>query len=385
MAKRGPSKPKMNLSIGDVLRSIESRAPGGSAEEWDNVGLLVGSSKKKVTSAVVSIDLTDAVLDVAIKKKSTLIVNHHPCIFPKSKGLSKVNDLSSPSSRLVFRAIENGISVIAAHTNFDRCALEVSHTVANGLGLTAQGRLMDQNKGVLSKLVVFVPKTHVDRVKDAICEAGAGHIGNYDRCTFASEGSGTFRAGPGTSPFLGKPGRLETAKEARLETVFPSGLAHQIVQAVLKSHPYEEVAYDIYPVLQSPGSAGLVPGLGYGFWGEYKSPKPFSEVAKGVKQLFKLDGFWLTSPPPSRVRKLAFVAGKGASFIDAACAVGCDLFITGEAGYHVALDGARKGVAVMELGHRESERFFLTTMEGWLTELGVKTTQVADNLQKFYT
>ena len=130
---------------------------------------------------------------------------------------------------------------------------------------------------------------------------------------------------------------------------------------------------------------GLVSGLGYGFWGEFKSAKPFSEVVRSVKHLFKLDGFWLTNPPPNRVRKLAFVAGKGASFIDAAVSAGCDLFITGEAGYHTALDGARKGVAVMELGHRESERFFLTTMEGWLTSLGVRATVVKDATQKIWT
>ena len=295
-----------------------------------------------------------------------------------------MTDTGSPSAELVRQALENGIAVAAYHTNFDQCALEVVRTISNGLGVTPLGRLIDKPRGALTKLAVYVPETHVDPVREAICEAGAGHIGNYDFCTFTSEGKGTFRGNNRTRPFLGSPGSLEQAREVRLETVFPSGLERKILKALLEAHPYEEVAYDLYALKQAPTSTGIVSGLGYGFWGEFKSAKPFSEVARSVKHLFKLDGFWLTNPPPNRVRKLAFVAGKGASFLDAAASAGCDLFITGEAGYHTALDGARKGVAVMELGHRESERFFLTTMEGWLTSLGVRATVVRDATQKIW-
>jgi dinuclear metal center YbgI/SA1388 family protein len=397
MAKRRTShgevkrkeKAQTSLSIGEVLSAIEIKAPLTCSEDWDNVGLLVGKRGTRVSSAVVSIDLTHEAIDLAIRRKSNLIVNHHPCIFPKSKGLSKLTarckeDGGSPSSELVYRAIENGISVAAFHTNFDQCSLEVVKAVSNGLGVEARGRLLDKSRGSLARLVTFVPRDHAEAVRNALCEAGAGHIGNYDSCTFTSEGIGTFRGNKFAQPYLGKAGFLERAQEVRLETVFPAGLERQIVKSLLSAHPYEEVAYDIYSVKQAPTSLGLVRGLGYGFWGEFKSPKPFSEVAKDVKHLFRLDGFWLTNPPPSRVRKLAFVAGKGASFIDAAVAAGCDLFITGEAGYHVALDGARKGMAVMELGHRESERFFLTTMEGWLAEQGVRSFSATEATQKIY-
>ncbi len=367
------------------MSSIQERAPLSCSEEWDNVGLLVGSSRKKISSAIVSIDLTEKAIEQAIRKKAGLIVNHHPCIFPKSKGLARVTDNSTPSGKLVCQAIENGIAVAAFHTNFDQCAVEVVKTVANGLGVVARGRLIDKPRGALSKLVTYVPAPHADAVRDAVCQAGAGHVGNYDHCSFMSEGQGTFRGSDQTRPFLGKAGRLEHAREVRIETIFPTGLERKVLKALLDVHPYEEVAYDIYAVKQMPSSLGIVSGLGYGFWGEYKSAKPFSEVVKSVKLLFKLDGFLLTNPPPNRVRKLAFVAGKGASFIDAAVSAGCDLFITGEAGYHTALDGARKGMAVMELGHRESERFFLTTMEGWLTSLGVRATVVGDATQKFWS
>ena len=139
------------------------------------------------------------------------------------------------------------------------------------------------------------------------------------------------------------------------------------------AHPYEEVAFDLYQVMQGPASQGLIRGLGYGFWGEYKSSKPFPDVARSVRNIFGTQGFWLTDPTPTRIKRVAFVAGKGASFVEAASALGCDLFITGEAGYHTALAGARLGVSVMELGHRESEIFYISTMESWLSKMGLKT------------
>jgi dinuclear metal center YbgI/SA1388 family protein len=383
-----PAK-KTKTSIQDVLRGLEFKAPLRCSESWDNVGLLAGTAKSQIQSAVVCIDLTQKALDVAIAKGANLIVNHHPCIFPKSKGLSRVvdggsNPSSNSSGSLVYQALRKGISVAAYHTNFDQCALEVVRTVSHGLGVEPQGRLMDHAEGSLSKLVVYVPTSHLDQVRTAIAEAGAGHLGNYDTCTFTSSGEGTFRGGKGSHPFLGKAGRLEKVKEFRLETAFPSGLEREIVKALMAAHPYEEVAYDIYPLKQPPSSLGLVRGLGYGFWGEYSRARPFSDVAKDVRKLFSVDGFWLTQPAPSRVKKIAFVAGKGASFTSAAIAEGCDLFITGEAGYHVTLDAKRRGMAVIELGHTESERFFLTTMEGWLAELGVKSYPVSDPTQKIW-
>ena len=388
MAKRRVSRSqvKPKTSIQDVMHALEAKAPPRCSESWDNVGLLAGRPQSEIRSAVVCIDLSQKALDLAIAKGANLIINHHPCIFPKSKGLSRVvESASNPSSSLVYRALEHGISVAAFHTNFDQCALEVVRAVSHGLKVEPQGRLIDHEEGSLSKLIAYVPHSHLEQVRTAVTEAGAGHIGNYDSCSFSSSGEGTFRGGKNTHPFLGKPGNLEKVKEFRLETVFPSGLEREIVKALMVAHPYEEVAYDVYRLKQSPSSLGLVRGLGYGFWGEYSRARPFSDVAKDVRKLFSVDGFWLTQPAPSRVKKIAFVAGKGASFTSAAIAEGCDLFITGEAGYHVALDAKRRGMAVIELGHTESERFFLTTMEGWLAELGVKSYPVIDPTQKIWS
>jgi dinuclear metal center YbgI/SA1388 family protein len=371
------------MKVAEVLARIEALAPSATAESWDNVGLLAGDPAWKTSGAVVSVDLTDRSIERARARGFKLIVTHHPCIFPRGRGLSRVT--SSGSSRLVFEALRQGVAVLACHTNFDRCSLEVVQAVSHGLGVRVRGRLQSNPAESLVKLVVFVPEKHASEVREAICAAGAGQIGGYDQCAFATAGEGTFRGGEGTRPFLGRAGVLEKARELRLETVVPRGLEGPVVEAMLRAHPYEEVAYDLYPLEQPPVATGVVRGLGYGFWGEFDRARPFSEVVRNVTRLFRTEGFLLTEPTPARVRKVAFVAGKGSSFLEAAASQGCDLFVTGEAGYHDALAGARRGMAVMELGHRESERFFLTTMEGWLSNIGLESVSLNLPTQKMRT
>lgn len=366
-------------TVGQIINLLERHAPSGTAESWDNVGLLLGDPAWKTAGAVATVDLTREAIERAKAEGVRLIINHHPCIFPKGKGPSKIQ-----AGTLVFDAICEGIAVAAYHTNFDQCALEVPQAITQAMGLEPKGRLVDKAEGSLLKLVVYVPSTHLDAVREAVSRAGAGHIGNYDQCTFSTPGEGTFRGSDQTQPFLGKPGELERAQEHRLETILPAGLKTQVLKALFEAHPYEEVAFDLYPVLQGPASQGLIRGLGYGFWGEWKEAKSFEEVAQCVKSVFGIDGFWVSSPQPAKIRRVGFVAGKGASFVGAASAVGCDLFITGEAGYHTALDGARRGVTVMELGHRESERFFAPTVAGWLKDVGLKAVALDVPTQKIW-
>ena len=370
------------LLIGDIVKRIESKTPAATAESWDNVGLLAGDPQWKTTGAVVSIDLTRESIEVARAKGYTPLLNHHPAIVPRQKGLARVT-----TGSLVFEAIRAGIAVIATHTNFDQCALEVVEAVSSGLGVTPQGRLHEKGSGQLLKLVVFVPEDHVDAVRNALCGAGAGQIGRYDICTFQSQGQGTFRGGEGTDPFLGKPGQLERAQEVRLETILPRGLQKPVIKSLLDAHPYEEVAFDLYPVEQGPSEQGLVRGLGYGFWGDLATPAPLSAVTAQVRKLFQVEGCLLT---PARtgdkdplIKRLGYVAGKGASFAHAARARGCDLFITGEAGYHLARELAGEGLSTLELGHPESELFFHSTVAGWLNELGLESAESRFSIQKF--
>ncbi len=365
------SRPSSTLS--GLLADLEIRTPAGTAEKWDNVGLLVGDpgSAAKLSGAVVSIDLTAEAVAAAKRLGYALIINHHPCIFPLSRGISRV--LASGSTGLIYEAARAGIAVVATHTNFDKSALEVPAFVAAALGFEPIGRLYEGDEAEFVKLVVFVPKTHLEKVRDAVCAAGAGKIGRYDTCAFASEGEGTFRGDAGTKPFIGQPGKLERARETRLETVFPRGLKSRVLAAMRAAHPYEEVAFDLYRVEQEPSAVGLVSGLGYGVYGDFPEAVPFAEVGRRVKKAFGIEGYLLTEPLPKRVKRIGFVAGKGAGFAPSAKRLGCDLFITGEAGYHVAREAASGGVAVMEVGHRESEIYFLQTVERWCREWGIRS------------
>jgi len=372
---------------------LEERAPSSTAEDWDNVGLLAGDPSWKTEGAVLCVDLTAEAIRVAREKKFRLIINHHPCIFPggRGRGLSRiVSEGGEGLSSLVFDAIRGGIAIAAYHTNFDKCSLEVVDQVSRALGVTPKGRLIDHGSGSLLKLVVFVPETHVDVVREGICAAGAGHIGNYDFCTFGALGEGSFRGSESTKPFIGRPGALEKAAEIRLETVFPRGLRRQVLAALRDVHPYEEIAYDLVPVEQAPSGNGMTRGIGYGFWGDFTSPRLFPDVTKDVKRVFQLNGYVQTDPSlPSRrhrktsVRRIAFVAGKGASFIDAAADAGCDVFVTGEAGYHLALAGARRGMYVIEIGHRESEKYFVPTVSAWCRKLGLRAVSAESAIQKW--
>lgn len=368
-------------TVGEIARELDALAPPSTAESWDNVGLLAGDPAWETAGAVVAIDLTEAAIDAAERLGYRLIINHHPCIFPKGRGLDRVTPSGGMRS-LIFRALERRIAVYSTHTNFDQCALEVVRDVSEALGAVAHGRLVDHPEESLLKLVTFVPTAQAEAVRVALTEAGAGHIGDYDACSFASTGEGTFRGNDRTRPFLGQPDVLERAGETRLETVLPRGLRGQVLAALVASHPYEEVAYDFYALEQRPPSRGIVRGLGYGFWGEFGEPKPYAEFHKDVIRIFHIPGYLHTEPLPQYVKRFAFVAGKGAGFVEAAAALRCDVFLTGEAGYHVALSGAHRDMSVIELGHRESERFFLSTAAGWIRGMGLSAETLDQPTQK---
>lgn len=367
---------KSELTLKALIHSLEQKAPLSTAETWDNVGLLAGDPSSRLTGAVVSVDLTREAIETALQTKSNLIVNHHPAIFPKQKGINRLvhrGDGAHDSGSLLYRAVQSGIAVYAAHTNFDQCALEVTSQITGLLGATPRGRILEKRRGQLLKLVVFVPEANLEAVRSAIFEAGAGHIGQYDSCSFAVAGHGTFRGLPGANPVVGKVGKLETASEYRLETILPRGLERAVIEAMRKAHPYEEVAYDLFAVEQPVPLKGIAAGLGYGFSAEWEKPKTEAEWASLVKAAFQVDGFWATRAlnQPSTYKRLAFTPGKGSSFVSAVIEAGCDLYITGEVGFHAAQDASRQGLTVVELGHRESELFYVKVMSEWLKDSGL--------------
>lgn len=365
-----------SLRISDIARALDARAPVATAEAWDNVGLLLGNPAAKVRAAVVAVDLTPEVLAAAERRKAGLIVTHHPCIFPKGKGPSRLLK-GTP----VHDAIRAGVAVYAAHTNFDRCALEVSDSIAAALRISLAGRLLDSPTESLMKLAVFVPDAALETVREAAFAAGAGHVGNYDACSFAAEGFGTFRGAAGTTPHIGRPGRFEQVREQKLEVVFPRGLEGAVVRAVRDAHPYEEVAYDLWRLDNPPAREGVIKGLGYGFFGDLAKPTPLKQLLPKISRAFATNGGTLTGGE-GRITRVAFSPGKGSSFIRAALASAADLFITGEVGYHDAREAAAQGLRVLELGHTESEYFFPKVMGGWLKQLGLSVLEHSQRVQE---
>jgi dinuclear metal center YbgI/SA1388 family protein len=345
-------------NLSEIVDVIETRLPRSASESWDAVGLVCGDLKTSIKNAIIGVDLTESLFAEAVRAGANLIVIHHPPLFPKGRGITKLvikegNDLPS----LLLKCFQKKIAVYVAHTNFDRCALDGMLRLAHDLGGEAVARVWetpDDRQTFLKKLVTYVPVTHFEKVRDALYGAGCGHIGNYDSCGFAQKGEGNFRPLQGASPFVGKVGNLETVEEVRLETLVVAGMEAVALETLKHAHPYEEVAYDLYPVEQLPAMKGVVWGLGYGFVAELVKPISYELFAKRVKKVFQVERFLTNQHTPKLVKKIAFTPGKGSSFVKSVKDHGVDVYVTGEVGYHASIDAAKARVNVIELGHRES-------------------------------
>jgi len=375
-----------NPKIHQLIEVIEMRIPTACAESWDSVGLICGDSAQALKGVVIGVDLTEALFASALKKKANLIIIHHPPLFPKGRGITKlVKGKDSDLNTILLKAFEEKIAVYVAHTNFDRCALDGMIALSDDLGAVAKARVWEapeEGETLLKKLVTYIPTEHYEKVRDALYEVGCGHIGNYDSCGFATAGFGNFRPLDGSNPVQGKVGKFEQVEEIRMETIFVSGMEGIVIDTLKHVHPYEEVAYDIYAVEQSPVMKGLVWGLGYGFVAELKKPVSYAEFVKRVKKVFQVTSFLTHQQEPKMVRKIAFTPGKGSSFIRSVGKHRVDVYITGEVGYHGSLEAARSGVNVMELGHRESEHYFLKTIATWCEEWELPHSVLDERTQK---
>lgn len=337
----------MKARVRDIAALMEKHYPLNLAEDWDNVGLQVGSMGREVAKVVVALELDHQVLDQAWQENADLIITHHPLIF---KALPSIK-VDSPVGSLIRKLIMADISLYAAHTNLDSASKGVNQILAERVGLIDIEPLPLRTAGrheTLYKLVVYVPLTHVDEVRVAISSAGAGSIGNYSDCTFQSPGIGTFKPGPGTQPFIGQTGDLEQVDESRLETICPEHLLKSVIEAVLHSHPYEEVAYDVYKLekpgtLYSPGRKGRLP-----------QALTLGNLAEQVQSQLDLPTLRLVGNTKHLVQKVAVVSGSGASFIKE-IAGQADVLITGDLKYHEARDAAALGLAVIDAGHQATE------------------------------
>jgi dinuclear metal center YbgI/SA1388 family protein len=329
----------------EIIRVFEELAPLRLQESYDNAGLIVGSADAEIDSVLVTLDVTEEVVDEAIKKKAQLIVAHHPIIF---SGLKKITG-KNYVERTVIKAIKNDIAIYAAHTNLDSVTSGVNSKIAEKLGLQ-NCKILQPLKGQLKKLVTFVPTEHADKVREAVFAAGAGSIGNYDSCGFNLEGRGSFRGNENTNPFVGEKGNIHYETEIRFETIFPGYLQHKVISALLSAHPYEEVAYDIYPLDNSFENAGM------GMIGTLAEEKTEQEFLQQLKNTFKTGIIKHTRLKGMPVKKVAVCGGAGSFLLPDAISAKADFFVSGDFKYHQFFDAENK-IVIADIGHFESEQF----------------------------
>lgn len=340
-----------------VAQLMEQLAPKHYAVEGDRIGLQLGTLSKPIPKVLVALDVTDAVVDEAIEIGANLIIAHHAIIF---RPLAKI-DTSTPAGKLYEKLIKHDIAVYIAHTNLDVTDGGINDWMADMLGIVTEGRgsLEEVHTDKLYKLVVFVPETHGDLVQQALWHAGAGTIGNYDSCSFVNEGTGTFRPGAGTEPFIGQQGKLEKVKEVRIETVVLHSIHRAVVQAMLKAHPYEEVAYDLYPIELKGRSFGL------GRVGKLEQPTTMGELVERVKAAFDVPFVRVVGDLNAPVKKLAVLGGSGAKYVRTASFAGADVLVTGDIDYHTAHDALADGMMIIDPGHNV-EKIMKQRVADWL-------------------
>ena len=333
------------MKIKEIISCLESYAPLSFQESYDNSGLIAGDPLQNIESALLSIDVTEEVINEAIKLGSGLIISHHPLLFRPIKKLSG----DSYVERCLIKAIRNNIALYAAHTNVDAVRTGVNMKISDKLGLI-NTHILIPRKEELRKLVFFVPSSHAAKVREKVFQAGAGHIGNYDQCSFNAAGDGTFRGSEDTNPFVGVKGQFHVEKEIRIETIYPVYREHSVIKALLDAHPYEEVAYDIYPL------ANTYPQAGSGMIGEL--PEPVSETVflKNLKKIFKAGVVRHSGLLKKKIRKVAVCGGSGSQFLEQAINDGADIYITADIRYHQFFDADRK-IIIADIGHYESEQF----------------------------
>jgi len=333
------------MQIATILAHLESIAPLTYQENYDNAGLLTGNGEWECSGALVTLDATEAVVKEAILRKCNLIIAHHPIIFGGLKKITGKNYVE----RTVIAAIKNDIAIYAIHTNLDNVREGVSGKMAGQLGLINCRPLLAK-EATLQKLFTFVPPAQLEAVRNAIFSAGAGQIGQYNECSFTTEGEGTFKGEAGTHPFAGQPGIRHEEKEVRLEVILPAWLSSRVVQAMVRAHPYEEVAYDLVPL------SNTHPGVGAGMIGELPEPMEETKFLDKIKGVFRLRAIRHTPLAGRPVKSCALCGGAGSFLISKALAAGADFYITADVKYHEFFDADGR-LVIADIGHFESEQF----------------------------
>jgi len=345
------------LTVGDVADIMEKLFPLELAEDWDNVGLQLGRRNDRVNRIGVVLELTSANIDDVLGHDVDMVVTHHPLIFRPLKCI----DADTPGGRMICKLIRSRVSVYTAHTNLDNARPGLADWFAERIGLVERHPVEPKPQRYY-KLVVFVPMGHEASVMDALARAGAGHIGNYSHCTYRTAGKGTFKPLAGTDPYVGSQGELTEVDEYRLETIVPSRRLADALEEMKKVHPYEEIAYDIYPLELHDESAGT------GRWGDLKGPEPVQEICERAKERLDIPRLTVYGDVHRSVSRIAVIPGSGGSMFKAVAGRGCQMLLTGEIKYHDMLEAVQLGLTVAAAGHGCSEMIMVSRVSEFISQ-----------------
>lgn len=354
----------------DILIWLDRFAPPHLAEDWDNVGLLLGDSRALIGSVMTCLTVTDATAAEAIHRGAGMIVSHHPILFKPVRRLTVQG--GSPHDCL-WHLARAGIAVASPHTAFDNCRGGINDLLAERIGLVEVGPLRPGRPTPEFKVVAFTPEADRARVLDAAFAAGAGRIGDYRECSFGSPGTGTFFGEEGTSPAVGRSGRREEAPEWRLEVVCPEGALGRVLRAIREAHSYEMPAIDVYPLHPAPPGRHRLSfdpqgdriahihhtksdGPGAGRLGRLPNPERLADLARRLAALLDAPGLQFVGDPGREVEHVAIACGAGDDFVGGARGSFADVLLTGEARYHRAVEAESLGLALILAGHHATER-----------------------------
>ena len=346
------------VTMKDIAGAIERHASLSLQESWDNCGLQVGSMSGAVSRVLTALDVTAEVVAEAIEKQVQCIVSHHPMIF---KGLKSIN-LGTMQGKMIGDLLQHGIHVYSAHTNLDVAHGGLNDEVANRLGLQSIKGLVETGREATYKVAVYVPASHSEQVRQAMGDAGAGHIGAYSHCSFSVTGEGRFLPLEGTNPYIGHVGTVETVQEERIETVVPKKLLGKVLAAMEAAHPYEEIAYDVV-ALENAYEAHYI-----GRIGNLSQPLLIQELKEVLQSVFRYSQLRWGGAKVEHIERIALCTGSGAEFIKAAAKQKADLYITGDVKYHDMQLAKELGILVVDAGHYGTEYMSQTILKQYLTD-----------------
>lgn len=332
--------------VADIVDFLKQFAPLHLAAEWDNVGLLMGDLQAEVHKVMTCLTVTPESAAEAVDAGVDMIVSHHPILFRPVQNLTT----GTPQGAYLWSLARAGVAVYSPHTAFDNCTGGINDILARRLGLTEVRPLRQRRAQKQCKIVTFVPDTDLQKVSDALFEAGAGRIGDYSECSYRLKGTGTFFGSEETNPTVGQKGQREEATEWRLEVVCPEEKVTQALMALRQAHSYEEPAYDVYPLQSLPSSAGE------GRLGALAKPVSLGELARTVKKQLPVQSIEVVGEPKKSVQRVAIACGAAGEFLRDAAKARADVFLTGEMRFHDYLAAQAQGISLLLPGHYATER-----------------------------